>query len=264
MKGYNLHKKRIDLVSGNIIRTIKYPLKPISNSFNLDIIEEKIIHDDLKIRGDVNLNDFLKYSFQNNKIYTLIDFWLDSLRAGVIWQPSKESLINLVEKIYSQKSKAEIIFNNAYSDIKKFFDKEKFIKEIILISEIRVNKNKDAFINTLKKLLKDDFRQEIKENKKIKLIIDEQANYFINKIVDSFFEGNKLKVIGPKAQNEIWKNNFGINKDLLKDEKLNFEYTFFIIPELVDLNQNNIDILIRKRKDFINHKNINIDLKTLF
>lgn len=264
MKGYNLHKKRIDLFSGNIIRTIKYPLKPLTDNLNLSDIEQNIIKDDLRIRGDVNLNDFINFSFQNKNIYTLIDFWFDSLRAGVIWQPSKENLINLINKIYFQKSKAEIIFENSSLDIKKFFDKEKFINSFILKGEIRIGKNKNSFIKELTKVLKEEFKGNIKENKKDKFIINKDAQLIIDKIVNLFFKNDKLKIIGLKNQNKIWKNNFKIDKNLLKDDKLNFDYTFFIIPELVDLSQNNIDYLIVNRKKFLSDKKIDIDLKEIF
>lgn len=252
-KGYNLHKKRIDLLNGEILRTIKYPLKPLNENSekNKKQFELQIINDDLKIRGDLNLNDYLNYTFKNNHIYNLFDFWIDSLKCGVIWQPSFNNLKNLIEKIYLNKTISEEIFDNSIPEIKKFFDKNKFIENFILRTGIRENKSKKSFEKDLIKSLNDEFNKEE---------INKEAQDLIDKIINTFFNENKLKKLTIEEQNNLWLNKFNIDKSKLKTKILKYNYTFFIIPELINFKENNLENLLNIRYEFIKNKNLNIEI----
>lgn len=164
--GYRLHKNRVLFSDGEIIRTVKYLIKPfVSSEENLRYIEkftQDVVNDDLRIRGDVNLNDYLDYTLKGNAHYTLLDFWVDSLKAGVIWMPANASLLDIFSPSF------ERIWERVDTKIKDFFDKEK-IKSFILQNEIRqTGKSKESFRKTLSSYLKSEYYQEDKKTKNTK------------------------------------------------------------------------------------------------
>jgi len=142
--GYRLHFKRILFSGGEIVRTIKFPLSSTSlSSGKNDLInnfEGQLINDDLKIRGDVNLNDYLIYEFSGKPIYTLFNFWIDSLKSGIIWADKPASLIDFINEFYLIKSPYDLVWERATEEFKKYFDKKSF-KEILISGPIRKTKN---------------------------------------------------------------------------------------------------------------------------
>jgi len=263
--GYRLHVKRLLFASNTgTTRTFKYPLvktckkhgKQKATNF-LDIphdLIEAIKHDDLYIRGPSNLVDYIKY--KDAKIYTLIDFWLDSLRAGVVFMPSTASLVDFVTRLKNGTSIFKKVINDADIRIKKYFKPNKFIEEFITKTEIRINKSRQSFISTLTKILNDD----IKEDEE--LLYD--ASRFITELANIFFEGEgKLKIIGKHNQNKKWKDLFNLDKELVD---LSFDTTFYIFPELsfgqdIPITHENLlkifDKLIEIRKNWLEKHNFN-------
>lgn len=146
IKGYRLHLKRILYSGGTITRSIKFLLSSTNEKQKkqLENFCQKLYSDDLKVRGIINLND-INLSFKE-KSYDLAEYWIDSLKAGVIWQPNSLSLINLVKKIYRLETTAERIYSLAKKEVKEFFDKEKFIQEIILSTPKRSTSKNQPFI----------------------------------------------------------------------------------------------------------------------
>mgnify|MGYP005849519537 FL=1 len=257
LSGYRLHKQRVLFSSKEVIRTVKYPIVPIdkNNSQQIEILnqfKEKIINDDIKLKGDLNLNDYLEYSNQNRPPYTLFDFWLDSLKAGVIWRAKPLDVADFILIFYpSSTSPFNQVFNqnweNANDKIKKFFKKEEF-KDIILSGPFRINKSVTSFENQLKKYLKEDFEK------------SKEAEDLISEIIDSFFdEKGNLKFNGEK-QNEVWKEKFNIDKSLLEKSKPKGDLgniTFLIIPELIALdNDISLEQLISKREQWFLEKKL--------
>lgn len=245
MKGYKIHIKRIKKTFGEIIRTIKYPIsnKFINNKETENQLFSSFINDDQKVRGISNIIDF----YQNLNNYNLLDFWVDSLRAGIIFQPTSKTLINFVKKIKNEKTISEEIFDNSDNKIRKYFKKIDFIDNIILSDPKRSGSSKMGFYNNLFELTKDEYK-----NKKTKQILNNELKEIINFIVNSFYdnENNLLLETGEK-QNKFWKENFNIDKKLLnKEEKLKIgEITNFILPELISIENKEITLeeLINKR-----------------
>ncbi len=258
--GYRQHINRLNFAAdpnSAAMRTFKFPLvrkcKKQSKHKKIDFTDvpeeliEAIKHDDLFIRGPSNLADYIKYKDKN--IYTLIDFWLDSLRAGVVFMPTTATLVDFVTKIKDGKSIFSDIFYKADSRIPKYFEENKFIKEIITNTGMRQGKiTKASFSNKLRKLLKKSLSTEQLYH----------AENLILEISNIFFDSNeKLKLIGQEEQNKAWLEKFRLNK---KAVDLSFDLSFYIFPELAhaqeaDIKPENLlqifDSLIQKRKEWL-------------
>lgn len=281
--GYRLHKNRIVFSGGQIIRTIKYPLKNFDNSlYFLNKFKEAVKDDDLRIRGNINLNDYGK-----SKTYTLTDFWIDCLRAGVVWQPSAKYLRYLIQKVYSEPEALKII-KKARPDILKFFDIEKFVKSFILPQEIRSSKKEKNFKKEIVEALKDEFLDKNKNDDKgdyLERINNNQAKNLVIEITNCFFSNGELITNSIKDnkkieyQNRLWEEKFGIEKrKLFESFKIPAELSkfkdisFFIIPELFeegkkinDLSDSikKLNYLIEIRKRWLEDNNILTDKEQL-
>jgi hypothetical protein len=256
--GYKLHKNRIIFSGGNIIRTIKYPLVTDEKSKQfLEDFKAKVISDDRVVRGDVNLNDYLNYSYQGNGFYTLFDFWLDSLRAGVVWAPKSVKLKEYSQVFFGLKSNLDELWNGVNDEIKRVFDKEKFLNNFILKKEIRSTATRNSF----QKKLKDSLIKDVKTD-------DEEVENLINSLVSKFFDSNgHIKLNGRDEQNKAWKC-FGIDKEKIFSKKADNQsrnsqlgdITFLIIPKLISFNkeenEEKIEDLVEKRRDWL--KNLRI------
>ncbi|GIW64844.1 MAG: hypothetical protein KatS3mg092_0777 [Patescibacteria group bacterium] len=263
MKGYKIHIKRIEETSGEIIRTIKYPLQNI-NKNNIEIENQlfsNLINDDKKTRGISNIIDF----YQENENYNLFDFWIDSLKAGIIFQPTSKYLIDFVKKIRNEKSIADEIFENSSEEIKKYFKKREFIKNIIISDPKRSNSSKNGFFNTLFESIKDEYK-----DLKNKRIVDQNLEKIIKTIIDSFYDDkDKLLLESGEKQNNFWKKQFNIDKDLLssKEKTKIGELTNFILPELINIKNNQVTLeeLINQRiklaESYLQKINLNLNNK---
>ncbi|MGB9911346.1 MAG: type V CRISPR-associated protein Cas12d/CasY [Microgenomates group bacterium] len=263
--GYRLHKERILFSGGAIIRTIKYPLVPLTPTQEtkefLKKFEEAVISDDLKIRGDLNLNDYLVYTALGKTPYTLFDFWKDCLKAGVIWMPTSSELIVFIRNKYHLPSPIDIIWEKASPRITKIFKKEKF-KEILERDPVRSLSTKKSFYKRIINYLKEDFLLK-KEN--FYEIISSDAKKEVDFIVNSFFNDKGKLVLDGKKQYEFWKKEYNLDKSILESCKPKGKYadlTFFIIPELIEnLNFNvNLEDLVNKREKWLEDKNLLISI----
>ena len=261
LSGYKVHLERLLFAADtSTVRTFKFPLVPVDlfnqlrettdSSQVLSRLIAAIKHDDLYLRGPSNLVDYLK--FKNSKIYSLIDFWLDSLRLGIVFMPSTASLMDFVTSIKKGKSIFSQIFEEADSRIQQFFKPDKFIEEIIIKREIRRNKSSHSFRLLFQKIMKDDLDNQEKE----------EAEKFINQLVKAFFDSTgALKVKGASFQNQLWKEQFGLDKEKID---LSFDLTFYCFPELAVDQINSpspskiltlFDLLIKKRKLWLQQYN---------
>ncbi len=229
-KGYKLHISRLGYIGDTgVIRTFKFPLvKALPPKKKKDFsnvpqeLVEAIIHDDLYLRGPSNPVDYVKYTVKKEKtIYTLVDFWLDSLLIGVIFLPSTAKLIDFVTTLRDGKSIYSRVLEAADERIKRFFDATKFIDEVITKGEIRANRTRTSFVNAWQKLLRKDLTEDEKA----------QAEEIINEIADDLFEGERLKssYIGQEAQNKYWVDKWALDKASVG---VDFDLSAFVIPEI--------------------------------
>ena len=212
-----------------VIRTFKFPLvKELPPKKNKDFsnvpqeLIEAVIHDDLYLRGPANPVDYVKYVVKKEKpIYTLVDFWLDSLLIGVVFMPSVAKLMDFVTTLRTGQSIFLQVFDAADERIRKFFDSTKFIDKILTKGEIRVTRTRTTFVNTLQKLIK----KTLSENERA------QAESVINEIADDLFQADRIRdrYIGQEAQNKYWLDKWGIDKSAVS---VDFKLSAFVIPEI--------------------------------
>lgn len=255
LTGYRLHKQRILFSGGEVMRTIKYPLVPVNQNSEeskkfLKEFEEAVIKDDLKIRGDLNLNDYLIYTATGNTPYTLFDFWIDSLKAGVIWNQKTKDLIDFLNT-----KPVDLIWEKASSKITKYFEKSKF-KEILKSIPVRKGKTtRKSFYQRLAGYLKNEFVIKNKDDKYE--VTNPEIEKEINSIVDNFFDENDNLILdGKSQQSAFWKNRYNLDVSILQAAQPSGEYkdiTFIIIPELIlDLTKNySLEELIVKRQEWL-------------
>ena len=250
LTGYRLHLKRILFSGGEITRTIKFPLLTHNDDVFIKNFKKNLIDDDLKIRGDLNLNDYLKYTALGNPIYTIFDFWTDSLRAGVIWADKPSSLIDFIGDYYqNEKSPCNLVWEKANEEIKEYFDKVKF-KEILISDPLRSTSQKDSFKNRLIKCLKNEHFEKKEKNFLVKSLA---AKDIIERIANAFFDDKGNLILEGKEQNKFWLDNFGIDKSIIEKAKPKGELadiTFTVIPELIEDLEKECDVeyLVEKRR----------------
>ncbi|GIW63454.1 MAG: hypothetical protein KatS3mg091_256 [Patescibacteria group bacterium] len=245
--GYKLHNKRLQISHRAIIRSIKYPITPYDNTNkDLTTISEKIINDDHKIRGCVNLNDYYDYYVNKKDFYTIINFWIDSLKAGVIWQSSLFNLIYFVQsKIKQEKSIIDKILENAKDEL-KIFEPKQIKNNLILTEEIRSKTTKASYKKKLEEMIQEQADKKLAENT-------------INFILEAIFDEKGQLKLNQNQQINFWKEYFNLDKQKLYDymprkplEKL----TFVIVPDLIEDLNNDITVeeLINKRKLWLQQK----------
>jgi len=264
LAGYRLHKERILFSGGQVIRTIKYPLVPLGPSEEtaqfLKDFERAIIADDLKIRGDLNINDYLAHTVEGKPPYTLFDFWVDSLRAGVIWMPKGTKLIDFLASQYNANSPFDDVWEKASPRITAIFKKDKF-KDIFLSDPIRNTSTKNSFYKRILESLKDDL---VKEN----IIISTDAKEEVELIVNSFFNDDGQLILDGESQFDFWEKEYNLDKGIIESAKPKGKYTditFVIIPELIsNLNtKQTLEDLINKRDTWLSNRELDEDNKLL-
>jgi len=213
-KGYILHNKRLVYTGKAAIRSIKYPLVA-PNKTALNNLSEKIIYDYEHLFGPLNVASYAR----NSNRYSLVDFWIDSLRAGVIWQSKSTSLIDLISKLEGSKSPSEKIFEQIDFELKNKLDKEQFKDIILLNTGIRSSSNVRSLRGRFLKCFKEEFR----DTEEVIACVDKWSK-------DLIVEGKSILV---SKQFLYWEEEFGIkifphfkdNHDLPK-------LTFFVEPSL--------------------------------
>lgn len=253
ISGYRLHKERILFSGGEIKRTIKYPLVPINPTQEavqfLEKFEQAVIADDLKVRGDLNINDYLAYKTAGKTPYTLFDFWVDSLKAGVIWKQKPKELIDFLST-----KPIDFIWEKASSNITNYFEKNKF-KEILKSIPVRKGKTtRKSFSQRLIKCIKKEF---LTKNKNGIEVIEPKAREEIESIVNKFFDANDNLILEGKFQQiDFWKSKYNLDVSILQSAQPSGEYkdiTFIVIPDLIlDLTKNySLEELIIKREKWL-------------
>ena len=233
--GYRLHVKRLLFASNTgTTRTFKYPLvktckkhgKQKATNF-LDVphdLIEAIKHDDLYIRGPSNLVDYIKY--KDAKIYTLIDFWLDSLRAGVVFWPDNKSMQMDLMQINDFNLYEKFLHNAPM--ILRIFEPATFVKEILFL-DIRGGNKKSKLREKLEKSVKNN----INNNRELAL----QAKELINKISGALIKGQNL--LAPKDRKVYWLSEWNIDIDKIKNF-FNLNITAIPHPDVTSFMENEL------------------------
>ncbi len=102
LTGYRLHLRRFAYSGKTGMRSIKFPVTYGDESKDREFAEHIISGYNAQV-GALNISTWLAARKQETGTYSLLDFWLDSLRAGVIFAPSvarlREKLIKVGARI---------------------------------------------------------------------------------------------------------------------------------------------------------------------
>ncbi|BCX13698.1 MAG: hypothetical protein KatS3mg085_230 [Candidatus Dojkabacteria bacterium] len=225
--GYTLHNKRLVYTGNPSIRSVKLPLLYNGDSQIIQNFYESMIHDYEKLNGAINISTFIK----DKNIYSLIDFWLDSLRLGVIFGSSFKSLQGTINEIFGTRGPYDEILSKIPQEFRNEINFDIFVKEILQKQGMRSTSSKNSFIKKLKRSFGIDENSpddQIPTQKKF--VMDK-----INKIADRMFPvDNNYKVVDIQTQRLIWKEE--LNIEFSDSDKSDYKPTFYIIPSLVDKN----------------------------
>ncbi len=205
--GYTLHAKRAEYVGGKIKRTIKYPLRTQDQEL-FNSLSGAIHHDSIYLDGIGNIDQYLSHQ----KVYSLLDFWLDSLRAGVIFQQSTAEMFALIHDLSNIPNPYVLSFNTIPEDLRNKLIEVSFIKKVFLKSVFKTTSTPKSIKKQLLEFVKDDF----KNDKEITNIIENTAHSIIGK--------SKIE------QNEILAKAFGYTE--INSENISYSTTFYIYPSL--------------------------------
>jgi len=98
LTGYRLQTKRLSHTGKSGIRTFKLPLKTDDREL-FDTFFADIRHDHERQLGATNITSWLDSKRNDRDCYNLLDFWLDSLRAGVVFAPKASALNQLLAQL---------------------------------------------------------------------------------------------------------------------------------------------------------------------
>ena len=236
MTGYRLHNRRLKFSNKKSIRTIKFPLVPTEESReNYQRFIEDIKHDYENEYGPLNITTYERDREKENheKLYSLKDFWIDSLRAGVVLMHSHEKLKDMIRTYDGSKEESDNRQKKLLKETNQEFysntDYEKVKKQIILLDVIkRDRKSFDIFIT--------DCNEEYKNKTEKELL-------------------NSLSGKSREEQNKYLKDKYGIDKTIFSVEGLEEKErpNFYIFPDL-PLIEDSVEKCVERTQDFIKEK----------
>lgn len=95
--GYGLHADRLSFWRKPAIRSVKFPLV-VKDKKVLDDFCGEIQHDYINCVGDLTFSDWYENVHLAKKpTYSVLDFWLDSLRTGVVFFPKENDVRDFLE-----------------------------------------------------------------------------------------------------------------------------------------------------------------------
>lgn len=226
LTGYSLHLKRIDFSGGKATRAVKYPID-CKDKKHLKNLADHIFSDYQAIVGDFNINDWIRNKEKKKHPYSLFDFWLDSLKAGVVFFPSAPKLIDYFNPEIMKRLKSQVKKTNPdFFNLVKEWDKLR--EYVVLTREFRSNKSENKVETEVKEIFK------LKED-----ITDGGAREFCKTIKGLIGKGRNEK-------NKILLENYGINCNLFSETDTETKLTFCPHPD-IPANRKAEDI-----KDLIN------------
>ncbi|GIW59865.1 MAG: hypothetical protein KatS3mg087_0931 [Patescibacteria group bacterium] len=231
--GYKLHLKRIQLSQQSVLRSIKFPVSSSDDKLNTQFFDA-IRHDSLHLTGPLNLSDWL----QNSNIYSLLDFWIDSLRAGIIFFPRTQDFTDYLT--------GEATMQSYFQHLKPPFDKiiHKPSLYNLFLSKEQIRKSSSK--NTLLK----NFQSCFQDSPEHQDLIQQTITTLIQRLHGATTPQQAL----------IWKDILGIEKNL--PTTTTAKYTFLPIPEIPFQETANIDTLLSSYKQFFSQKYPDVDIAT--
>ncbi len=231
--GYALQTERLLYTGKDGMRSFKIPLKnenkEVFNSF-----VNKVKSDYIAQVGNVNLSDW--YQNQNDEVYSLADFWLDSLRAGVIFSKKSEEIKILITKINNTGTKFDkfkAILSESHSELNALVDVNALF--LYLTSGGRPgDKTEDQLFSAVRNTLFPNFRK--------------VENSSVDNWTKKFYKAISLV---DRKQLAIDLVGFDISSDV------QYDHTFFIHPKISFSEVFSPKELIAKYVDFlINNKDL--------
>lgn len=205
--GYTLHASRFSYTGMGVMRSIKFPLYHSERKV-YDTFCQQIISDYKLVQGATNLESFLV----DEQSYSLIDFWVDSLRAGVVFQPTEAQMSAFLRQHYQMTDVLEIAFSNMDRELRDKLDYLAFRQKIMLSTGLRPTSKFPGFLKCFKPDLQKDEA------------VIQLANQIFNHLVH---DGVALT---QSEQKEYWLSNWKLN--LPEKSSTGESSTFFILPEL--------------------------------
>ena len=223
LAGYRLHNARLMFSGGNSIRTIKLPLVPYgvkgrgkkekrqdaikrihaeSRSDKLfKAVTESVRSDYRSMYGPLNINDYQR----DKDMYSLKDFWIDSLKAGVIFAESPSKVEKIIKDTQYKKQLEDSAKGQELLSLIDDFDK---FDKTLLVQAIRWGsiKNKDS--------KKEEIRLLFKDSKKAQ---NEAENLF-----------QALSKCKEREQKKVWLDRY----DLKVIFHSQYPYPFYITPNI--------------------------------
>ena len=219
-KGYNLHISRLGYIADTVVmRTFKFPLvKVLPSKKKKDFsnvpqeLVEAIIHDDLYLRGISNPVDYVNYVVrQRRDIYSLIDLWVDSLKAGAIFFKDAKSLRIFVAELYGNDN-----FTKLLPGLADYFEINEFLQKIVFRSpDLRGGDKREKLIKLLAELSK----------------VPVDQNPYINELV-SVLLTEEEQIVPREKQISYWKERWNLDVESITN-KLSYDFTVFFHPDLV-------------------------------
>jgi len=231
--GYALHKSRLVYTGKEAIRSIKFPLKSTSQ-VKLDDFANKVISDYSLIQGATNINEYLTEYQNAQHSYSLIDFWVDSLRAGVVFAKTPAALTDFLHVVYQRTSPSRLAFDQMYKSLRSKLDYELFLQKIILSTGIRKSAGKHGILSCFKK--------------------EWQSDPSVLKEVDYIFS-NLIKngaTLSQEEQRNFWKSAYNLQ---LPAKQKGANLTFYVLPELKFDSNMNISTCFSDRFSFFKKQN---------
>ena len=230
--GYRLHGQRLAFSSKRAIRTIKFPLGRWDEGNNAILLEGdvldfagKIKYDYNHLYGSLNITTYKEFEKSGNSLYSLKDFWVDCLRAGMIMRPTNMKLSNDLRiydgSIQDLDKKQRGILNK---DFLKIIDFEKFKHEFILQGSKRFNKKttEQSLFNKIKGCINEN---NIKEEKKGVNGLSPVAQNYCDKISKDL-----LGLIKNKGDQEKYWKSYGVDRNIYNSDSSGS--TFYLFPSL--------------------------------
>ncbi|PIP58309.1 MAG: hypothetical protein COX02_00930, partial [Candidatus Vogelbacteria bacterium CG22_combo_CG10-13_8_21_14_all_37_9] len=166
--GYSLQIERLSYTGKEGMRSFKIPLEN-KNKEVFDEFVKKIRNDYISQVGLLNLSDWYEHYQEKQEHYSLADFWLDSLRAGVIFAHKETEIKNLISKIRGDKSivdKFNASIKKKHADLYALVD-IKALYDFLTSDARRGLKTEEEFFNSKRNTLFPKFRK--KDNKAVDL-----------------------------------------------------------------------------------------------
>lgn len=239
LTGYRLQTKRLGHTGKSGIRTFKLPLKTddqeLFNTFFNDIR-----HDHERQLGATNITSWLDQEREDLDCYNLLEFWLDSLRAGIVFAPKASALNQLLASISgtSVDDKVKKDLRSVNPEFLDALDWEAFREEIALKGAKRATATPDSFRRDLIGCLEDS-----EEDTPDGVIAD------IEQTVERFFTDNGDTISGEK-QNQYWRDNFGLDKSLY-DLGGDMALTFYPVPNINHTPEADAQAILQKYREWV-------------